>query len=201
MAYWIYSVESLPNPAMMGKPGYNPECFQWNGVRLPLSAGWQKVQDSFSNFRRWNWKDRPVRDTATMADSEDDQGTPIKGIAKVLEERWGSRGVIVLSREPKEHEKARYEKEANDANLAFRMKAVEAYEERLKQRAVGEKVSSQVTLYEDECYTILGITKPYSVEAMRAQREPGRVVAEDISNALERLMKRLDDQKEKPVTQ
>jgi len=190
MAYWVYSPEALPNTELRGKPGYNPECFQWNGVRLPLVAGWQKFQETFFVHRRESWRDRPKRDTILMDDSEDDQGRNVKGLATMLKERFGNRGVVVCEKEPQPSEKLKLEQQAQEANLAFRMRFIEQYEERLKKRAVGELVPTEVTAYEDQCYDVLGLVKPYSVEAMRATRHPGEAVGEQIVAALDRLLAR-----------
>jgi hypothetical protein len=189
MSHWVYSAESLPNEELIGKPGYNPECFMWGGIRLPFKKGWQKFPDTFTTIHRQSWRDRPIRDIIQMRDS-DDEGKTIKGLARVIEERYASRGVVVLDHEPQPSEKLKLQIAADEANLAFRMQLVEQYEERLKQRAVGELVPVKVTPYEDECYDILGLTKPYSVEALRAQRHPGQAVGEQIVAALDRLMTR-----------
>lgn len=186
MPLWIYTSETLPNPEYFGKPGYSPEWFLWHGIQLPvLNAGeWEKLPDSFYTMHHKDWRDKAgTRDHVAAAE-----------IGKAVTARWGNRGVVVLDHEPSAKEKEKIARESEDANLAFRMRVVENYEERLREKAVGEKVPTRVTPYEDECYTVLGLTKPYSVEAMRAQRHPGEAVGEQIVAALDRLYKRLGDQ-------
>jgi hypothetical protein len=53
------------------------------------------------------------------------------------------------------------------------MKVVEWYENQVTEKQVTGKGRTTPTPYEDECYTYSASTKPYSVEAMRAQRHPG----------------------------
>jgi len=182
MAFWIYSSETIPNPESFGKPGYTPEWFVWGGVQLPvLNKGeWTKLSDSFYNMRHRDWRDKSgVREHIAAAD-----------MTKALTGRWGNRGVVVLDHEPSKEEKARIARESQDANLAFRMKVVEEYENAVREKEVTGHGRTKPTPYEDECYTILGLTKPYSVEAMRAQRHPGEAVGEQIVAALERLEQR-----------
>src|SRR5260370_36275765 len=114
---------------------------------------------------------------------------------KALIGRWGSGGVVVLDHEPSKDEKERIAREAKDANVALRMKVVEEYENALREKEVTGHGRTRPTPYEDECYPILGLTKPYSVEAMRAQRHPGEAVGEQIVAALERLEQRRKSQK------
>jgi hypothetical protein len=70
------------------------------------------------------------------------------------------------------------------------MTQVEWYENQVREKEVTGKGRTTPTPYEDECYTLLGLTKPYSVEAMRAQRHPGEAVGEQLVAALDRLMNR-----------
>jgi hypothetical protein len=182
MAFWIYSSETIPNPEYFGKPGHTPEWFDWGGVRLPIlnKGEWMKLPDSFYNMRHRDWRDKSgVREHVAAAD-----------IAKALTARWGNRGVVVLDHEPSKQEQERSARESQDANLAFRMKVVEEYENAVREKEVTGHGRTRPTPYEDECYTRLGLTKPYSVEAMRAQRHPGEAVGEQIVAALERLEQR-----------
>jgi hypothetical protein len=199
MSYWVYSIEALPNPQLLGKHGYNPECFMWNGIRLPLQPGWQKFPETFFTVHRQSWRDKLKREVVSMVDSTDDDGRGIKGLATMLEERFGSRGVAVFSREPSALDKERIEEQCRKDNLAFRMLMIENYENRLEQRKVGEIVPTAVTPYEDQCYEILGLVKPYSVEAKRAQRHPGEAVGEQLVAALERLLARREQQHQPEV--
>jgi hypothetical protein len=182
MAFWIYSSENLPNQEYFGKPGYTPEWFMWNGIQLPIvNAGeWMKLPDNFYTLRHRDWRDKSgVREHVSAAE-----------LTARLTGRWGSRGVVVLDHEPTKEEKARIAGESKDANLAFRMRVVEEYENAVREREVTGIGRTRPTPYEDECYTLLGLTKPYSVEAMRAQRHPGEAVGEQIVAALERLEQR-----------
>lgn len=190
MSYFLYSPEPLPNPAMIGKPGYTPdsEYVGHAGWRITVEANkWIELPRTFRRFYHADWTDK--RGRAEVVYMED--------IAPAVQNKFGVRGLIVIDHEPTAEEKKKLEAQSADTNLAWRMRAVEEYEERLKQKAVGEKVQTRVTPYEDQCYEILGLTKPYSVEAMRAQRHPGEAVGEQIVAALDRLMKRKDEEAHK----
>lgn len=187
MPYFIYSSETLPNPEMMGKSGYTPEWFVWNGIQLPvLEMGkWQRIPDNFYNIRHKDWRDRSG--TREHIAGED--------IAARINEKWGRRGVIAMDHEPSGEERKKLEGDSLEKNMAFRMTVIEGYENAVREKEVTGKGRTTPTPYEDECYGMLGLTKPYSVEAMRAQRHPGEAVGEQMVAALERLFGRLSDQK------
>src|SRR4029077_15940895 len=182
MPHFIYSSETLPNPEMLGKAGYTPEWFIWNGVQLPvLNKGeWLKLPDSFYNTIHKDWRDK----AGTR------QHIPTEDIAKAINARWGRRGVIALDHEPTAKEKLVLEAQSADNNLAFRMTIVEGYENAVREKEVTGKGRTTPTPYEDEGYSILGCRRPYSVEAMRAQRHPGEAVGDQIVAALDRLLSR-----------
>lgn len=192
MSYWLYSVESFPNAELQGKSGYSPEYLMHAGIQLTLQAKtWTKLPDRFSSVRHKDWANRAgERYIVTVED-----------IIKPLEARFASRGVIFLDHEPSAAEKAKYEKEAHEVNLAHRMAAVEWYENQRHEKEVTGQGRTRPTPYEDQCYQILGLTKPYSVEAMRAQRHPGEAVGEQIVAALERLdARRVSEAKQPSVS-
>ena len=110
-----------------------------------------------------------------------------------LRKRFENRGLVFLDHEPTIVEKVELEKDAYQKNLAFRMTIVEGYENAVREKEVTGKGRTTPTPYEDECYSVLGLTKPYSVEAMRAQRHPGEAVGEQIVAALQRLEARRKD--------
>jgi hypothetical protein len=182
MPHFIYSPEELPNTAMLGKSGYTPEWFIWNGVQLPvLNKGqWVKLPDNFYNTIHKDWRDRGTRTHIAMED-----------IARQINGgRYGARGVVCMDHEPTAAEKVAIEASSAEKNMAFRMTIVEGYENAVREREITGKGRSMPTPYEDECYTILGLTKPYSVEAMRAARHPGEAVGDQIVSALNRLLER-----------
>lgn len=179
MSYFIYSHEALPNESLMGKPGYTPEFIRVSGVQLdPLAAkAWTKLPDTWRNVVHKDWKDRSGTVERTM----------VQDIIKAITDRFTSRGVVVLDHEPSDNERKVYAAKSEQANLAFRMTQIEHYESQVREKEVTGHGRTQPTPYENQCYEILGITKPYSVEAMRAQRHPGEAVGEQIVAALERL--------------
>lgn len=181
MSYWLYSIESFPHDKLIGKAGYTPEYAHFAGIQLTVEGKkWQELPNAWTNVTHKDWMDR--KGTRERILTED--------IIKAISTRFAGRGLTILDHEPTDTERKRVEKEAEEANFAFRMKAVEGYENQVREKEVTGHGRTNPTPYEDECYTILGLTKPYSVEAMRAQRHPGEAVGEQIVAALDRLDKR-----------
>jgi hypothetical protein len=180
MAWHIYSTEALPNPDFMGRPGYTPdaEYIRYAGVTLPsLPKGtWVKLEDSFTTIRRSDWRDK--------------QGTEIeipirkfKGIVSNPERGFAERGVILVDHEPTDDEKRKLERLSAELNLKFRKKHIEFYENQ-RQAALARQGNYPASPYVDECYDILRMEKPYSVEALQAQRSPGEKAAQQIADAI-----------------
>jgi hypothetical protein len=190
MPYWIYSHEALPNPDLMGKPGYTPdaEYIRHGGFTLAFlpAKTWTKLPDISRTIRHRDWTDR--------------KGTPeaihMEDIVKPLTEKFEKRGVVLLDHEPDAKEKAVYELKSENASRAFMMSQVEWYEGQVREKEVTGHGRTKPTPYEDLCYSFLELTKPYSVEAMRAQRHPGEAVGEQIVAALDRLDKRRAEQQQ-----
>jgi hypothetical protein len=174
--YHLYSVESFPSDTLLGKPMYTPEYLAHWGITLQDVKGgqWMEFKDNFYNTYHADWKDRAG--TRRHIAGED--------LFKALKQRFANRGVAIFDHAPTAAEKAIAEKDCMEKNLAFRMASVEAYENEVNEKKVTGHGRTKPTPYEDECYTLLGLTKPYSVEAMRAQRHPGEAVGEQIVAAL-----------------
>ncbi len=180
MPYYIYASEDLPNPEMMGKPGYTPdsEYIKFAGATLPpIKKGeWTRLPDSFGSIRHNDWKDK--------------QGTEVeisvrrfRGIIDSPDRGFAERGVIMLDHEPTDAEKRKLEAVSAELNLKFRKKHIEFYENQ-RQIALARQGTYPVTPYVDECYELIGMKKPYSVEALQAQRDPGAHAAQQIAEAL-----------------
>lgn len=180
MSWYIYSSEALPNPEMMGKPRYTPdsEYIKVQGIALPLipKGKWMELPDEFTTIRRSDWKDK--------------QGTEVivpikrfKPIVESVERGFAERGVIMLDHEPSEAEKKRLEALSFELNMKFRKRQVEFYENQ-RQIALARQGTYDPTPYVDECYEMLGMKKPYSVEALQAQRDPGAEAARQIAAAM-----------------
>jgi hypothetical protein len=182
MPYFVYSVEAFPSDTLMNKAMYTPEYLSHWGIMLQgiEAKKWIEFKDNFYNTYRVDWKDRAG--TRRHIAGED--------LFKALKQRFANRGVAIFDHAPTAAEKAIAEKDCMEKNLVFRMASVEAYENEVNEKKVTGHGRTKPTAYEDECYTILGLTKPYSVEAMRAQRHPGEAVGEQIVAALDRLEKR-----------
>jgi hypothetical protein len=188
--YYFYSTEPLPNPDMMGMPGYTPdsEYIKHGGfvlASLPAQE-WTPVKDLHRTIRHRDWTDR--KGTVETIHMED--------IVPALRNQWTKRGVVILDHEPTDKEKRVMELKSEEAQQAFMMTQVEWYENQVREKEVTGHGRTKPTPYEDMCYERLKLTKPYSVEAMRAQRHPGESVGEQIVEALERRDKRRELEQE-----
>jgi len=184
MAYFIYSTEALPNPELMGRPGYTPdsEYVKHGGFcisQLPAKT-WVSLPNITTTIRHRDWLDR--KGTLERIYMED--------VAPALKTKYEKRGVVVVDHEPTAEEKKKFERQSSDNWLAWLMECVENYENQVREKEVTGHGRTKPTPYEDLCYTELGLTKPYSVEALRAQRHPGEAVGEQIVAALDRLDQR-----------
>lgn len=183
MSWHIYSHEALPNPQMLGKPGYTPdaEMIRWGGVTLPYipKQQWLALPDEFTTLKRQDWRDR--------------QGTPveipIRRFKAVVDGQFSERGVVMLDHEPTTSEKKALEALSAELNMKWRKKCVQWFEDQVRDREVTGHGRTKPTPYEDECYEMLAIPKPYSVEAFRAQRQPGEDAAERIADAISKSLK------------
>jgi hypothetical protein len=186
MSYWIFSSEALPNPEMMGKPRYTPdsEYIRFSGMTLPPlpKKAWMKLPDEFLTIRRADWKDKhgtevevPIRKFKAIVDH------PERGFAE--------RGVIMLDHEPSTVEKEKLEKLSAELNMKFRAKQIEFYENQ-RQMAVARQGTYEPTPYIDECYDLLSMKKPYSMDALKAQRDPGAAAASQIAEAIAGALKK-----------
>jgi hypothetical protein len=184
MPWYIYSHEPLPNLAFMGRPGYTPdsEYIRYGGIALPAipKRKWMKLDDSFTTLHRRDWRDK--------------QGTeveiPVRKFKAVVEGRFLERGVIMIDHEPNDAEKQELKKISEDLNLSWRRQCIQAYEDQVAEKNTTGHGRSKPTPYEDECFEILGMVKPYSVESLQSQRDPGRQAAERIAEALEKITRK-----------
>src|SRR5271170_4101231 len=126
--YHIYSHEPLPNPDLMGKPGYTPdgEYIKHGGFVLPqLPANtWVPIKDIYYTIRHTDWRDRKgTREAMVMEE-----------IVPVLREKYAKRGVFILDHEPTEVEKLKISDESAKAQEALMMQQVEWYENQVREK-------------------------------------------------------------------
>lgn len=186
MPWYIYSSEELPNTQMMGKPRYSPDgdYIRWNSITLRVydenrnetciipKQKWVEVVDVQTTKRRADW-----RSPAVEVEISASRFKPI------VDSLFADKGVVMLNHQPTDTEKKHLEGVSASNNQSFRRRAVEFFENQ-RQIAIARQGTYDPTPYIDECYEILGMRKPYSMEALRAQRDPGREAAQDIAQAL-----------------
>jgi hypothetical protein len=178
VSYWIFSSEALPNPEMLGRPGYTPdsEYIRFGGIALPNipKNKWMELPDSFTTIRRQDWKDKHGQEV----------DIPVRKFKGVIDGRFAERGVVFLDHEPTDYEKQVLKKASEELNMAWRRQCIQWYEDQVREKEVTGHGRTKPTPYEDECYEVMGMEKPYSVEAMRAQRNPGQEAATKIAEAI-----------------
>lgn len=177
MAYYIYSNEPLPNEKMMGKSGYTPDgdYIRWNGAQLPVvpEKKWTKLPDSFTLKYHRDWRDAQGYEVEI----------PVRRFKGVIDGRFAERGVIFLDHEPSPEEAKKLEAVSLDLNMKFRRKAIEFYEDQ-RDQAKARQGTYSISPYVDECYDVLGMKKPYSLEALESLRDPGAKAAKEIGTAI-----------------
>lgn len=190
MPFYVYTSETIPNPEHFGKVGYTPEWFQFHGVQLPVikQGEWAKFPDNFFTMYHKDWRDRGgTRQHVSAQDTEGDKGERIAGLASALSARWGDRGVIVLDHPPTPEEKKSLQALSLELNREFRARMIHSFENE-RQMAIARQGQRHPTPYEEECYDLLNVTKPYSAEALRAARDPGGQAADRIADAIAKAL-------------
>jgi hypothetical protein len=157
---------------------------RWNGVTLRVfdesrnetcivpKNRWAEVVEMQTTTRRGSWKEAPQEVDVYAA-----------RFKPIVDGRFAERGVIMLNHEPTEAEKKHLSETSFHTNMMFRKRHIENFESQRK-AAEARQGTYEPTPYVDECYDLLQMRKPYSMEAMRAQRDPGREAAIDIAKAM-----------------
>lgn len=191
--YFVYSVEPMPRTDLFAKRDYNPtnDYIAFNGIYLdPIPAKtWVQIPDRFRSLRHHDRTDRQGHVYHVFADE----------IVKANQARMAPRGMVFTDHEPTATEKAELEKQALELNMQFRLDQIQFYEESAKEAEANGKALKANT-YVKECYEVLGMERPGSVQALRAQRQPGEAVAERFAAAMEKLIAHLS-QKDTPAPQ
>ena len=176
MAWFIYSTEALPNSKMLGKPGYTPDSsyIKTMGVALPFlpAQTWVELPEGFESNYRPDWKS-----------AKREIEISIKKFKPVVDKDFAQIGVVMLDHKPSDVEKAELEAKSFDLNCQHRKRAIEFYEENVA-IARDRQGRYPTSPYVDECYDVLSMRKPYSMEALKAQRDPGASAAKQIADAI-----------------
>lgn len=199
MSFYLYSPESFPaHRKRNARFQDTPEYLSFNGFVVgDVKAGeWKKLQRKYERQEYSDFQDK--RGTRIVV-LEDEMADAINAQFSNPENPNYNRGVVVLDEATYADEATRKlaEEEAHEKNLEFRRRIVADFELQFNERQVTGKGRSYPTAYEEECYEVTGLTRPYSAKALEAQRNPGARVAQDIAAELSRSnmiqMQRLKD--------
>jgi len=186
--FYVYSVEPMPRTDLFEKRDYNPQndYIAYNSIYLePIPAKtWTRIPDKFRSLRHHDRTDKQGHPYHVFDDE----------IVKANQARLRPRGVLFTDHEPTAAEKAELESNAAKLNMQFRLDAIQSYEEAMREAEANGRTVKAPT-YVKECYELLGMPRPGSAEAIRAQRQPGEDVADRIVAALEKLLSRKPEPK------
>jgi flagellar biosynthesis/type III secretory pathway protein FliH len=184
--FWVYSVEPMPRVDLFATRDHNPanEYIGYNGIYIaPVEPKtWTRIPDKFRSLRH---RDRTDKQGTTYHVFDDE-------IVKANQERLRPRGVLFTDHEPTAEERKELEERAAKLNMQFRLDTIQSYEEAMREAEANGRTVKAPT-YVKECYELLGMPRPGSAEAIRAQRQPGEDVADRIVAALEKLLSRKPD--------
>jgi len=176
--YYVYSHEPMPRTDLFASRDYNPasDYIGFNSLYIaPLEARtWTPLPDRLTSLRHYDRQDKQGHKYHVFPDE----------IVKANEDRLKPRGVIFLDHEPSPVEKFTLEAEAAKRNTQFRLDTIRAYEE-VNREAEANGRTARCLTYTQECYKLLGMERPGSVEALRAQRQPGEAAADRFAKAIE----------------
>jgi hypothetical protein len=180
MSTWVYSTEAFPHDKLTGKPGYTPEIPMYLGITLPLQAKtWTVLPTRYPTLTHRDWTDRSG--TRGFIYTEE--------VIKGLKPQYEKRGVIFLDHEPTPSEKEMLPKVSEEVNMTFRSDVIRNFEQQIREKEVTGHGRTKPTPYEDECYDLLGMHKPYSPEALRSARDPGSAAATKFAEAITAALK------------
>ena len=161
MAYYIWSEEQFPGSAASGR---QHEYAQVIGLTILIpEKHWLKLESRYTEGRRHDdWQDRQGHAGVHVAED----------VAAALEEKYGFRGLISTEEEPGTTQARALQATAKQRNEVWRRTVVEDFLAQRRAAEVGRPGRLLPNAYETECFTVLGITIPNTVDAMRTAQAP-----------------------------
>ncbi len=167
MAIYIYSAESFPGPTTP-----NEYC-QVLGHQILLEAGkWIKLP---TRFERPYWTDFRHRGESVTNKAVGYAQRDVHVNDEVATEiimRFGFRGVVMTENDPEGHryKAIELEKQAIAQNHKWREHIVARFENERKMRNLTGHGRLEPTPYELECYRVLGLPEPGSIDEIKAEK-------------------------------
>jgi hypothetical protein len=171
--YWLYSPENFPHEGY--QQGRNREYISACGVQIaPVKAAeWQQLKTGYVTIQFEDYQDK-VGKQVVIVDHE---------IARHINEKFGNRGVLVVSDGDYQTKKDLLEEAAQKVNIDFRKRVVEEFEQ-TREEVKAQGRTYRPSGYIEECYDILQLPKPWSADTLMKQRDPGAAAAQQIADAI-----------------
>jgi hypothetical protein len=176
MSWSVYSAEDFPK--WDEENGCMCDYRQALGVQVILKAGqWTKLEDLYRHVRYESWIDAAGegRESVVLG----------KEVALRLEGDFRTKGIACADLDKiTDEERVGLEKKANEANLKMRRMFVDRFEQQFRTKMQGGPGRWLPNAYEAECYKILGLKPPDTVQKAPEERQPQVVIKESVDPEL-----------------
>jgi hypothetical protein len=172
MAVYIYSVESFPGTDANGRKA---DFLQALGHQIILHGGhWTKLAPKYEWPYFTDFQQRGSGPTNKAIAWASKVVTLPEEIAERLTVQHGHRGIVYLQSDPEDNPKRTrdIEAKAKEANTRWREFVIEQYENNRKLRQLTGTGRIVPSLYELECYEVLGLARPGSIDEIKAAKSP-----------------------------
>lgn len=163
MAMYLWSEEQFPGSTASGRKHEYLQVLGGIIVLVPAAQRWVKLDARYQTPRRHDdWKDLQGHVETHAADE----------VAEAVVNTYGFRGIVVTEEEPGTEKSKALIAQAKATNLKWRQSVVEDFMSQRKAAELGRPGRLAPTAYEEECFTVLGIQIPSTVESMRTAQAP-----------------------------
>lgn len=167
MANWIYSIESFPSDARKG------DYVQVTGIQVIIPAGtWMKLEPKYERYWWTDFRHRGAGSTNEAKSRARKDVYSSDDIADSIMAKYNGFGIVRMDEDPTTHahKREKLEAEAKVANDRYRSYVVARFEDERKTRQLTGRGRMEPTAYELECYRVLGMPEPGTLEGIKAER-------------------------------
>lgn len=195
MSYWLFSMENFPDTRWKRE---SAEIIMYDGI-IPFGAveagKWIPLQRIYKRIFATDDQDilnyKPKSERLIL---DTDLANFINGV-------YGHRGVLCVPEEMYQTQREQVEEFARATHIKYLNDMMEEFETQRDARIASGTGRMLPTLREQAAYESTGRPRPYSAQAVEAQRDPGANVAKKITEALEKFIASRENpqDKERPV--